>query len=114
MIKQQKEFMAKVVDRTPGQTYQYIYILDSGRRYKGFWGDNGYNSIIVVGRTPDNRYERITEFSDVVHCYKCRNFNLDISAKDRMIRIWFDAPISFDDLVCSSCTVTVHERVAKI
>lgn len=65
MTDNQKKFIeeAKIVDKKEKFSYKYrdLYIIDSGKQYDGFWGKNGFNYIIIIGRTENNEYINITE-----------------------------------------------------
>lgn len=65
MTDKQKKFIeeAKIVDIKEKFNYKYraLYIFDSGKQYDGFWGKNGFNYIIIIGRNENGEYINITE-----------------------------------------------------
>lgn len=76
--------------------------------YKGFWGENDYNNIIILGlEYKTNKWYRITgknQHCDVFIIYKCSmSFNLDIPREYGIPSMWFDKPIKINnDLQLSS------------
>lgn len=50
--------------------YKSIYIINSGKLYDGFWGKNGYKSIIVLGLDEEKRLINISRN------YQCDAFEI--------------------------------------
>ena len=78
------------------------FMIVSNGEYKGFWGKNGYNNIIVFGRLcgEDMQWYKLCEVADkftVFDLVKANcTFNLDIPKKFGVPVIWFDRPIDID------------------
>lgn len=76
--------------------------------YKGFFGKNDYDNIIILGleyKTDDwYRITGINQQCDVFCIYKCyMAFNLDIPTEYGIPSIWFDEPIKIkNDLQLST------------
>lgn len=60
----QKELLenAKKVNYDEKFNYEYksLYIINSEKAYNGFWGENSYNAIIILGLTNEGEYINIT------------------------------------------------------
>ena len=106
MKKSVKELMLRVVPRK-SEKFSDIYIIDSEKKYDGFWGANGYNNIIVLGRASvqSAELELITEHSDVINIMNIirGSVNIDISSKDGVVHLWADKPMKLSVPVNSSC-----------
>lgn len=101
MTKKQKEFIAKAKPKT-SEMFKGLYIADSGKAYDGFWGKNGYNSMVIIGETTSGELETLSDYSDVICCFAKQGFSADIDRKNRMLHIWFDEPVQILD-VLSAC-----------
>ena len=66
--------------------------------YKGTWGKNDYNNIMILAlEYKTNKWYRITKNNqqcDAFYIYRCNmSFNLDIPTKYGIPSIWFDKPV---------------------
>lgn len=87
MKKAVQEFIAKAVPRKHN-SFNELYVIDSEKEYDGFWGKNGYNNIILIGRAKGcEDYELITDFSDAIHCFK-GGFNIEIQKETGIVALW--------------------------
>ena len=105
MKKSVKELMSRAVPRK-SEKFSDIYIIDSEKKYDGFWGKNGYNNIIVLGRAnvQSEELELITEHSDVINIMQTSwSVNIDISSKNGVVHLWADKPLTISAPVNSSC-----------
>jgi hypothetical protein len=84
MTDNQKKFIeeAKIVSEKEKFNYKYraLYIIDSGKQYNGFWGKNGFNYIIIIGRNENGEYINITED------YQCDVYEIQNSSEVLGIR----------------------------
>ena len=97
------ELLAKA---TPLKSEEFsdIYIIDSEKEYDGFWGENGFNNIIVLGKMKGKEgIELITDHSDVINAMRVGTFNLDINSANGVVHIWFDKPVKLSVPVNSAC-----------
>ena len=101
-----------------GEEIGMLYIINSGKLYRGFWGKNGYNKIIVIGssRKPHNEpveYYNLSEnydidkvsIEDLVEHERC---NIDIEHKYNCVRVWFNKTIT-RELLLSDITFKPKE-----
>lgn len=106
MNKACKEFIEKSKPYN-GEKLTSIYIINSGKLYRGFWGKNGYNKIIVIGcrSTEDgkeyynvsNDYEvDVVRIQELVEHDQC---HIDISNKLGCIHIWFNKTMKLNMLL---------------
>ena len=87
MRKKVKEFVAKAVPRIHDE-FHNLYVINSGRKYDGFFGKNGYNDIILIGKRNEcEEYELITDWSDAVHVFH-GGFNMDIASDNGIVHLW--------------------------
>lgn len=68
--------------------FDSLYIVNSGKRYKGFWGENGYNNIIIIGSVTNNmshetRFYKISQNEHDKLTIKC-NERLDFDIPEDM------------------------------
>lgn len=100
MKKAVKEFIEKAVP-LKSKAFQELFIIDSEKVYDGFWGKNGYNKIILIGRPPKGEeYELITDFSDaIVFSQSCSRCTIDIPSSTGIVRLWWDKPIKIESLL---------------
>ena len=109
MNKKTKEFIEQAIPYELGTLLGSIYIISTGKLYKGFWGKNGYNNIIVIGRgygQDDNLYLINKDYEcDVLFFYKMgehmSSAKLDIPHDLNCVHIWFSPvhAIYFDEIV---------------
>lgn len=75
-----------------------FYIASNGF-YNGFWGVNGYNNIIMVGRCAEDEQLYLicdqADKIDFVHLVR-RCTEIDIPTEYDVVHIWFAEPISID------------------
>lgn len=97
MKKALKELIENAPKKTKGAFKFFLFI--SNGVYDGFWGKNGYNNILILGRSvDDNKWYRISEFGDKFDIYRTKlSFNLDIPKDLGVPRIWFSEPIYIDN-----------------
>lgn len=100
MKKAVKEFIEKAVP-LKSKAFQELFIIDSEKIYDGFWGKNGYNKIILIGRPPKGEeYELITDYSDaIVFSQPCSGCTIDIPRSTGIVRLWWDKPIKIESLL---------------
>ena len=75
-----------------------LYVIDSGKKYNGFYGVTGYNNIIVIGvarkkEADENEYYLLTNWSDVVRVTDIKSCSVEISTKLGCVCLFFDEPI---------------------
>lgn len=111
MKKAVKEFIEKAVP-LKSEVFQELFIIDSEKAYDGFWGKNGFNDIILIGRAPKSEeYELITNYSDAIWFYRSyRGCTIDIPNKTGVIRLYFDTPIKIQSLL-STVTFVPNESI---
>ena len=73
--------------------YKSIYIINSGKLYDGFWGKNGYKSIIVLGLDEEERLINISrnyqcDVFDIKTQYEFGYPRFDIPKDDNCFRIF--------------------------
>ena len=73
--------------------YKSIYIINSGKLYDGFWGKNGYKSIIVLGLDEEKRLINISrnyqcDAFDIKTQYELGYPRFDIPKDDNCFRIF--------------------------
>lgn len=94
-----KELIEKAPVKRKG-TFKNFMIVSNGA-YDGIWGENGFNSIILLGFDVETEeYVKITDYADVFNIYNVGEsvgFNLDIPTEYGVPRIWFSKFITIDN-----------------
>ena len=95
MKKALKELLAQVTVKRVGDFSEFMVVPNGV--YDGFWGKNGYDNIILLGRScEDRRWYKISEYADVFLAYHLKSFNIDIPHEYGIPRFWFGEPIHID------------------
>lgn len=105
MTKQLKELL-QTAPHVKAGTYTSIMFVSNGL-YNGFYGKNGYDSMIILGYSLDtSQWEIISEYGDIFMIYEAHKcFNVDIPHEYGIPRMWFSSPICINnDLELSSVT----------
>ena len=108
MTKKEKEMIAKAVPHKSDK-FCVFYVINSGKRYDGFWGENGYNNIIVLGEGEGGELELLTNWSDVIHIFNC-GVNIDIPNDTGVIRLFTDAMVELPAPVYSALILDAERR----
>ena len=94
-----KELIEKAPVKRKG-TFKNFMIVSNGA-YDGIWGENGFNSIILLGLDVETgEYVKITDYADVFNIYNVGEsvgFNLDVPTEYGVPRIWFGKFITIDN-----------------
>lgn len=108
-----KKALKELIENSPELKGERLFtklMFISNGVYKGFWGKNDYNNIIILGlEYESNDWYRITGINqqcDVFFIYKCTmSFNLDIPKQYGIPSMWFDKPVKIkNDLQLSGVT----------
>lgn len=97
------EILKKLIETAPtkrcGKFINFMFV--SNGEYDGFWGKNGYDSMIIFGYDLElEKYVKITDYADVFNIYRLNgnnSFSLDIPTEYGIPRIWFSTPIRIDN-----------------
>ncbi len=99
MTKKEKELISKAVEYD-GSPINGLYIFSTHKLYKGFWGKNGYNSMIILGYAYQNDHaeDKIYHFGldyerDVIQCFKDMQYSIDFPHEYDCVRFCFKKPI---------------------
>lgn len=74
-----------------GGTYEWFLLVPTNKKYKGFWGETGYNNIIVIGYVKstgkfyrlDQNDSDLLEINDIT-----RGVRFDVPEEYGCIRVW--------------------------
>ena len=93
MTKKEKALIDRAIEYD-GSPLHGLYIISAHKLYKGFWGKNGYNEMIILGYRIENHDEIIYHFNlnypkDVIQCFKDIQFSIDIPKEYDCIRFCF-------------------------
>lgn len=115
MKKALKELIENAKPYDSNKSFNRIMFLSDGV-YKGFWGKNGYNNILILAQELNSgEWYKITkdgQSCDWFYICSCNmSFNLDIPKEYGIPSIWFDSPIRIDNsLALSSIQGTIKDR----
>ena len=112
MRKIEKEFVASAKP-LKSKVFNELWIINSGRAYNGFFGKNGFNNIIVIGRYLGKGHsldkELITNHSDSVDfTFPQVSFHTDIDNATGIVHLWTDGKWRLREPVMSSCIFEVE------
>lgn len=107
-----------------GEEIGVLYIINSGKRYNGFWGSNNYNNIILIGRNrpkspngPFEFYKLSTEYQSDKVCIQClrqyETCNVDIDHELNCVRVWFNETLIRQTVLSDITLVPAKSEVAK-
>lgn len=66
-----------------------LLVIPSGKLYKGFWGQNEYNQIILIGCDKENHYLISTGCQhDVLNCFNAIGLSIDIPHEYNCVRLF--------------------------
>lgn len=91
MTKQLKELVENAKECRKGN-FTSLLIIPTGRKYRGFWGVNGYNSILLLGYEKEaNEWYKITDYADVftivANVAKHKLITFDIPSEYNCVRV---------------------------
>ena len=72
--------------------------------YDGFWGKNGYDNILLLGQSnEDRKWYKIAENIDAIHFFYPPSLNWEINSKYGVPSFWSNTPIhiSYDGMTSS-------------
>ena len=99
--------LRKLIDNAtfrPVGTFDKLMFVSTGK-YDGFWGINGYDNILILGRI-GNTWYKVSDYGDKFDIYKTgAGFNLDIPTEYGVPCIWFNRPIHIDNTLGVSSVV---------
>lgn len=102
-----KELIEKAPVKRKG-TFKNFMIVSNGA-YDGFFGKNGFDSIILLGFDVETKeYVKITDYADVFDIFNVGEhigFNLDIPTEYGIPRIWFGKPVHIDNELNTSTVI---------
>ena len=98
--------------------FNHIWIIDSEKKYNGFWGKNGYNNIIILGRSDSTKSSAIELIADGVN-EECDVFRIehengygaidfDIRHERGVLHLYTSGWFKLQIPVVSSCTFTLQ------
>lgn len=89
------EEIKKLIETAPVKrsgVFQSFLMIPSGEKYDGFWGENGYNNIILLGMSEEG-WCNITECADSISFAQTSSINFDVPNDLNCVRFWFNEPI---------------------
>lgn len=115
MTKALKELIEKAPKISKGY-FEALMIISNGK-YDGFWGKNGFNNIMILGRLWGNEkagWYKLSSYADKLDLYCLSNaycFNLDIPEQYAVPVIWFNRPIEINyELEVSTITGCIRNQ----
>ena len=107
-----------------GEEIGMLYIINSGKRYSGFWGSNKFNRVILIGRNRPKSIDEAVEFymlsteyqSDKVSIESLcagERCNVDIDGKLNCVRIRFNQTLIRQYVISDIVLVPAKSNDAK-
>lgn len=92
MKKALKELIENAEIKRVGEFHAFLTIPNG--IYKGFWGKNGFDKILLLGQCSDGKWYKIADEIDAIHFFYPPALNWEISSKYGVTSFWARAPIS--------------------
>ena len=87
MKKALKELIEKAEVKRVGEFYAFLTIPNGV--YDGFWGKNGYDNILLLGKSAEDRkWYKIADKIDVIQFFYPPSLNLEIDSKYGVPCFW--------------------------
>lgn len=125
MNKKEKALLDKAIpyDYRNPKPMKIFYLLNAHRRYKGFWGKNGYNNIIVIGTyweegMEDEVFYRFDDCKerDLVEVFVQKHMavvKLDIDSKYDTLRLCLDERVIVPEYNLSNFVIKTSREETK-
>jgi len=95
MKKALKELIENAEVKREGEFRQFLTIPNG--IYNGFWGKNGYDNILLLGRSAeDGKWYKIADKIDAFHISYPPSLNWEIDSKYGVPSFWSFTPISIE------------------
>lgn len=86
-----------------GESYSEFLIIPKEKKYDGFWGENGYNEILILAGSLDkNEWKIVSSDSDVLNLMDLKNANFDVPTDYECLRLFFGHPVKITSTL-SAC-----------
>lgn len=86
-----------------GETYSEFLIIPKEKKYGGFWGENGYNEILILaGSLNKHEWKIVSSDSDVLNLMHLENANFDVPTDYECLRLFFGHPVKIESTL-SAC-----------
>lgn len=89
-------------------TFKEFLIIPTGEKYDGFWGENGFDEMIILaGNYNNGEWYLLTNFSDTFNILPFNPFhrmfgiNFDSPSDYGCLRVFFDNPIEIESVASS-------------
>ena len=120
MKKALKELIETAEEKMVGEFRAFLTIPNG--IYDGFCGKNGYDKILLLGRsTEDDRWYKIADSIDAIHLFYPPSLNWEIDSKYGVPSFWTNNPIEiyYDGmtssiLACTDVRINVHASWIKM
>lgn len=116
MTKKEKQFIEAAIpikDSNKTFVFESLYIINSGKAYKGAWGENGYKNIIILGynsvadRHYNITYNRQSDDLEINNPYGAK-IDFEIPANTNCFHIWMSGDYLFQvDTMLSSTIINI-------
>ena len=90
--------------------FDTVYLISSGKLYDGFWGKNGYNEFIVLGKINDHYYKIDLCQYDVVTLEDMYHIIVDIPHDLNCIRLFYEDGLVFENTIVSTLKITRNKK----
>lgn len=101
MTERLKEIIENAVYKDSGIFNEFL-IVPTGAKYDGFWGENGFNKMVLLARQRGEQdFCILTDYSDSFHLIKIHSVNFDIPSDLNCVRVFLDESIEFHGVASS-------------
>lgn len=101
MTERLKEIIDNAIPKESG-TFNEFLIVPTGKKYDGFWGENGFDKIVLLARQRgEENFCILTDYSDSFHLINIYSVNFDIPSDLNCVRLFLDNPIEINGVASS-------------
>lgn len=96
MTEKLKQIIDNAIPKTSG-TFNEFLIVPTGEKNDGFWGENGFNKIVLLAKQiGEENFCILTDYSDSFHLFNIHSVNFDIPSDLNCVRLFLNEPIEIN------------------
>ena len=101
MTEKLKEIINNAIPKSSG-TFNEFLIVTTGAKYDGFWGENGFDKMVLLAKKRGEKdYCILTDYSDSFHLIDIYSVNFDIPSDLNCVRVFLDESIEINGVASS-------------
>lgn len=98
-----------------GESYCEFLIIPKEKKYDGFWGENGYNEILILtGSLDKHEWKIVSSDSDVLNLMDLKNANFDVPTDYECLRLFFGHPVKITSTLSACMLCGENENMISV